>query len=64
MAALIEYYIILLDGPFNFLDKTTKKKLAQFIIDYHKINNTLILLSSNIDLNEFFEPNILNFINI
>ena len=54
--------IILLDEPFNFLDNETKKKLADFIIDYHKEKNTMIILSSNIAMEDYFPVDVLNII--
>lgn len=62
-AFFVEPEIILLDEPFNFLDSETKKKLASFIVDYHKERNTLIVFSSNIDMEEYFSEENLNIIN-
>jgi len=62
-AFFAEPEIILLDEPFNFLDNETKKKLADFIIDYHKEKNTMIILSSNILMEDYFPTDVLNIIN-
>ena len=61
-AFFAEPEIILLDEPFNFLDSETKKKLADFIIDYHNEKNTMIILSSNIAMEDYFPTDVLNII--
>lgn len=63
-AFFAEPEIIILDEPFNFLDNETKKKLANFIIDYHQKQNSLILLSSNIAMEDYFPTEVLNIIKL
>ena len=38
------------------------KKLADFIIDYHKEKNTMIIFSSNIAMEDYFPVDVLNII--
>ena len=59
-----EAEIILLDEPFNFLDRETKKKLADFIVNFHKERNSLIIISSNIDMEDFLSKDVLNIIKL